>query len=459
MEFNADLVAVSVCGSDAPIHALFRSDFAQACRQQAEQDLALAAEHQLFTSDLFFHQHRAALRLRILHGKPDLGRLPADSEGAGRLFEPGGTAAPMWDDHPSHYDREQNMRRRYWPSPGDDRPAWVLFCDQPALREEVTLDFYSQALGLELEPPLAEPEVVQAFIDAEHASGSVDPRYHGVYDDRFLEIEDFEQALRDAGAVATPERVADALAELEAGLPAWVAGHKARIAEWELLQRIATGQVRPEGNTITFRDRQYPASEAGSLLERVQAELEEDRRYLARFDRSVFTLHHRLAEQQGKQDEFRERYRFHLQLEKLMQKLAEEQGQLAAVLNFVVSRVAKSGELNVQWGELHQVVEALQQVHRGFAAILEQAGQLTPPAMKHLPSDEPLGRYLPQAPAVRQLDSVQYSFDFGWCERLQREMAAVHAKLARIRGKSLVGILGLQEQLPAQSRLVEGNCP
>src|SRR5262249_14917832 len=43
-ELNADLVAVSAAGSDAPVHALLASESCQASLEQAIQDLARAAE-------------------------------------------------------------------------------------------------------------------------------------------------------------------------------------------------------------------------------------------------------------------------------------------------------------------------------------------------------------------------------------------------------------------------------
>src|SRR5207249_5688256 len=60
MEFQADLVAVSVSGSDAIVHGLIRTDFAQQCLDQTGQDLIAAADHNLFTSDLFAHHSKSA---------------------------------------------------------------------------------------------------------------------------------------------------------------------------------------------------------------------------------------------------------------------------------------------------------------------------------------------------------------------------------------------------------------
>lgn len=53
--------------------------------------------------------------------------------------------------------------RVYLRSPQDDRPATLLLRDEPAVREELTRQFYRTGLGLEPNKPLTEPERVEAF--------------------------------------------------------------------------------------------------------------------------------------------------------------------------------------------------------------------------------------------------------------------------------------------------------
>jgi Zn-dependent protease with chaperone function len=174
MEFNADLVAVSVAGSDAVVHLLLKCNFSQACLQRAGQDLALAVQQDLFSRDLFFHQQRAGDLLRTACNDPNLGRPPeppSDSSLPGDMFQPR-DASPlaMWADHPSEHDRERNAKRRYFRSPRDARSAWLLFRDQEALREAATRRFYRTALKREPGKSLTDPERVEAFINNMWAS-------------------------------------------------------------------------------------------------------------------------------------------------------------------------------------------------------------------------------------------------------------------------------------------------
>src|SRR5262249_36976340 len=70
MEFQADLVAVSVTGSDAIVHGLLRTDFGQQCLDQACEDLRGAADQGLFSCDLFFHQQQSIEYLRAVKNQP-----------------------------------------------------------------------------------------------------------------------------------------------------------------------------------------------------------------------------------------------------------------------------------------------------------------------------------------------------------------------------------------------------
>ena len=77
MELNADLVAVSVAGSDARVHALYRYGFAEETWNQVISDLRAAADHKLYTADLFYHVNHAANYLRQTRKDPHSGESAA----------------------------------------------------------------------------------------------------------------------------------------------------------------------------------------------------------------------------------------------------------------------------------------------------------------------------------------------------------------------------------------------
>ncbi len=90
MEFNADLVAVSLTGSDAPIHLLCRSGMADVILNQAIRDLQMAQDHHLYTRDMFYHQTEALPFVRRCMKNPTFGEpppLPANALKMSQVFE------------------------------------------------------------------------------------------------------------------------------------------------------------------------------------------------------------------------------------------------------------------------------------------------------------------------------------------------------------------------------------
>lgn len=447
MEFNADLVAVSVCGSDAAVNLLVKAEFGQACLRQAKHDLTLAAEHQRFTRNLLFHHQRAADYLRTDQRNPKLGRvpdLPEDGTVPPAIFQPEDTSSlPMWDDHPSPYEREINAKRHYLRSPRDDRSARLLLRDPTVLHEAITGLFYRHAMNLEPDGRLEAPESVQEFIDEEHSIGNHDRQYQGIYDDGWLELEDFDLLLQDACSEPVPKPLV-----LRSSLSgwhtdefvSWAGQRRRRLDEFAFLQTVRTTGRASGADGFKFREQYYKPGCIDDILAKVQRELEQDRLYLGKMNHQLFVRHYEVAGPLNKRDELLQRYRFHLDLQKILQRLNEEMMEMGAINEFLAARK------ELQWEEVRHVVEAWQQVRERFAAVLKQAGEMSPPALIHWRDGEPLSRHLPVQPSVPDLDPFQ-SIDLQWASQLFSEVAAVQDKLNRLLIKSMAGILALQEFL------------
>jgi Zn-dependent protease with chaperone function len=435
MELNADLVAVSVTGSDAPVHLLLKSDFFQTCLQQCSQDLALAAEQGLFTRDLFFHQQRTGDRLRAASAESNPGQppeLPSDVTLSVAVFQPGDRSTlAMWADHPSPYDREQNAKRRYFRSPQDDRPARLLFRGPEAVHEQVTRQFYRICLNLEPDELLSDPESVQTIIDEEQSGAVFDPRYQGIYDNRFLELADYDQLVHDVSIQAppSPDQLLSSLRELyPAELQSWVTDNWGRRTENDEPGRLCS------------------IAKAGFLPKDLHYKQQKDQRYLARFDRAILALHSRLAEQLGRHQEFELRYRFHLELQRLHRLAWEQKAQVEGMLHYLQTH------RQMQWEQLTEVEEALAQVRERVAEVFLQTCHVLLPPLKRLKAGEPLASLLAQPPDLPSLRSAaSYTdLDFGPLVVFHGQLATVVEKFSRVQAKSLAGILSMQEELASQ---------
>jgi Zn-dependent protease with chaperone function len=447
MEFNADLVAVSVSGSDALIHALARLEFANEALMQAWRDLTAAADHQLYTRDLFFHQTRAVDYLRTLQKNPRLGEppsLPDDPQQSVQVFQADdeGNVPLMWASHPSNYDREQNAKRCYLRSPLDPRSPWVLFQDGEAVREAVTRRSYQAARPLD-KPELGDPQLVQAFIDDEHAETTYHPRYHGMYDGRYIVVDNIDALLGSAADFGSNrDRLAQAYGQLYSdAVKARVESFRTRQQEFSVLAGLAQGALELKGKDFPFRDGRFRSADVPRLLQQVEKELNQDQEWLAGVDPRVFLVHYAMALQLSPESaqELEQRYRFHLAVQEIHNHLSIRQQQVQGTLAGLIGRRQLSEE------EYNGVLGILQDAELTLADKLAAAQNLRLPALKNMTPGESLGRFLRNRPLVGAP-----TLDGKWIQQFMEQLGEVLDKTQRVHFKSLGGILSLQERIAEQ---------
>jgi Zn-dependent protease with chaperone function len=456
MEFNADRMAVSVAGSDAMVHALLRSGFADKSFQQLSGDLWAAADHHLYSRDIFYHQQPAGDLLRRRARNLRLG-LPPESGGPKvQVFAPGedDLGIPlMWQTHPSNHDREQSAKAAYVPAEVDERPAWLLFQNAEDLRFRVSQRYYQALHKLEETPSYVEPAVVQRFLDDEYAETTFSERYHGFYDNRYLEIKDLDACRRQAHAEslakAEPhELVAEIDSIFGPALQQWVEDHQKRLGDFDLLDGLKQGQLALKEKTLKLRGQLYGPNDVSMLLGMVEKELEEDRRTMADLDERAFRLHVRLAGLGGPDAEnsLVARYRFHLAIQPLHKQIIQAQGEAQGALMYASSRRQLSPE------EFAGVRDLLQKASRKLSDTLRAAEPLRIPALRNIPADTSLRDFLLQQAIVEHLTIMTQNIEPFWISRFMGQLLEVQDKLKRILFKSLGGILAAQEQISQAAR-------
>src|SRR5262245_26867312 len=327
MEFQADLVAVSVAGSDAIVHGLLRTDLAQQCLDQTWRDLTAASDHRLWTKDLFHHQGKSAEYLRILKDDPKLGLPPPLNESGEKtqVFPPNETVLPpMWASHPPHHEREKNCKATYIRCPQDERPAWIVFDDPDGLRQKITARHYE--LGKPKEKFAPKPaEVLQRFIDDERAETVYSARYHGMYEDGVISPGPIEPLLKSVPTrYEQPKKMlAEHAAIFSAEMRDRLAVYRERRKDQDRLYRFANKIELPKDGTFKFRDKNYrTAADAAKLLTTLQDEIKVDNDYLAGLDKRIFLVYMGMAGQLDRSlaDELEYRYRFHLRIQDIDRK-------------------------------------------------------------------------------------------------------------------------------------------
>lgn len=448
MEFHADLVAVSVTGSDSLINALYRLDLANQSLNLAIRDIQDASDHKLFTSDLFYHQTHAITHLRQRLKDPRAGippDLPENTEERVQIFEPGKNETPtMWATHPSNYEREENAKRLYFRSIDDDRSAWVLFRNREALCKKVTGNVYS-LIAPNKDITMSPPEKVQEFIDAEYAETTYNEKYHGLYDNRFLSPGNIDTI--ESEVIPGIAQLRDQYQSLYHGeLREKLDQYRHRLNEFNQLFSYKQNLVPIPGKGFTFREQTYYKRDVDQLYEQLDKELIADEEWLGKIDQTVFRFHYFLAWQlkDGTRDELLSRYRFHMAIQSLQQNLNKSKVEVDGVLNFLAGNPELSQE------DLKYVIDVFRRGHAFLRDGLNDTSTLQVPKLSNMPEDLIVADFLLEDPLVDALAEKAKSVDGKWIDQFLKQMALVMDRLRRINAKSLGGILALQETIASQ---------
>jgi hypothetical protein len=449
MEFHADLVAVSVAGSEAAVRGLARADFAQEALEAAIADLALAAEHGRYSQDLFVHQRDAMDYLRRQRQDPNLGEpppMPDDPALAPEVFEPDDKPPPMWADHPSNYDREQNVKRHYVRCPLDGRPAWVLFDDAAEARELVTWRLYRAGLRVPRSTELGDPEAVRTFVLAERRAVTYDPRYHGLYDHRFIEPGDLDDLARAGDCeVPAPAVLRQRHAALYGGpLEERVKAYHRHIDERKQILAYDREARRGKKGPLELRGRRYGPDDVNELLEFLGDRLDKDQRLLAETDRAAFLVHYQMSRQLGPAavEALKERYAFHLGLQRILRKLFDLRDKVESALVYCAGRC---GGLSMD--EFQQLILLLRGVRDHLLIALEDADGLRLPPLPNLKAGARVGPMLWDGPVVRHFVGEGWSVPHKRIRKLYGQLVTMIDRAERLHFKSLGGVLTLQEEV------------
>lgn len=299
MEYQADLVAASLTGSDALVHALHKLGAADDAWNRALQFANQELRHDRAVDDLFAVQTRVLEHMRVVLADPAYGAAPRRSEGADtghRVFSEQLAPPPqMWATHPSNEAREANIKRTYIACDIDDRPATVLLRDVEALKHTVTRRMISGG-----EPPKFAPiDEALRRLDEDFAQLSLSRRYRGTYLGRSI----VRDRARTAELYPTTALAGDPLARIDALYPPEQGERIERLRELEgqhaTLVAIRDGDLRTSGGIVQWRGAQIRRKALPGVIAELEAELTPLREAVAEHDRQCRGAHLAAAEALG----------------------------------------------------------------------------------------------------------------------------------------------------------------
>jgi Zn-dependent protease with chaperone function len=371
MEFQADLVAVSVTGSDALIHALYKLQAADDAWDRAQSFASGELKKGAATQDLFAIQLRVLKNMAAVLDDPGYGKVPAlpkEKCEQHRLFTADIAQPPrMWSTHPFSHEREQNAKKQYIPCAMDDRSAWDIFKDAEALKRRVSAHLLSRFEAKEKD--LADS---LAVLDQQYQAQYLKNIYRGVYMGRSL-VRHAKQPQELYGGKA--DNIADAFHTL---YPNSLTEDLQKLRNLEkeeaLLRALYDGTYKAPDGIIRHRDDVVSKKDLPDIIESVKREKEIVQNTITQHDVTCRSVHLTAAEQLG------QGWRDYLcGLIDVLHYTDHSEANLSDAYGYVNNVVAViTADRHVSSRELNRLVAAAGELYQTLAQVYHQANEFIP---------------------------------------------------------------------------------
>lgn len=294
MEFHADLVAVSLTGSDEIVNALHKLQAADDAwaRTLSFANSQLGRGKKVY--DLYAVQTRIIETMARILDDPGYGATPTAGEKE-RVFKTGFAQPPqMWSTHPASADREDNAKQTYIPSRRDERSASLLFENLPAVKTALA----EQAFGA-VEGEITTAEETLEALDERYRLQQYDPRYRGAFLGRPLtrHVTKADELYSARIDTATLPQAVNTL------YPPVLSTDLAKLRdldeEYACLKALHDKRYEARGKRLVFRGREISRRDLPQVMAQVRKEVDVLRERVLEHDRRCRSLHLAAARQLG----------------------------------------------------------------------------------------------------------------------------------------------------------------
>ncbi len=373
MEFQADLVAVSLTGSDAIVNALHRLNVADTAWDRAAQFAYAEARNGRLVTDVFAAQSLVIERLRAVWDNPSFREVtppPNDKPESHRVFQNELAQPPrMWSTHPANAEREENAKRTYIGVAIDARSAWELFDAAQAVKEQMSAHIVREATK---EKPAESVPITDALaaLSKQYDRAYLRPIYRGTYLGRSI-----TRHVRETAALYDrPTAREQVTAELALLYPESLTADLDKLRQLEhekaALQALYEGFLTAPGGIIRHGGKELRRRDLPGVIAALAKELDATREIVHAHDRRCRTAHLAAATALGNGwDAYLQglvnllHYADHAEAD-----LSDAQGAMHNVYAVVTAdgRVSKT--------ELNRLVDACSELYRALRRVHDDAG-------------------------------------------------------------------------------------
>lgn len=439
MEFNADLVAVSVTGSDAIVNALHKLQAADSAWQTTLDVAETEAANGKFVNDLFSIQLKAINSIAQVLNDKHFGVVPenkSDDPSQHRVFTMEMARPPqMWSTHPANRDREDNAKKTYISTVVDNRKSWLIFEDAEKLKRKISHSFYNPEKMTEMEVISAEDAVTQRF-----AKASFSTQYRGTYMSRspvrnFSSVDEMLQSVelsntaKESIARLYPESISEQL-------------DKARNLDLErdTLLALESGNLKPSGGVIRHRGKELNKSDIAEAIEQVACERKAIADILKKHDALCRKAHLQAAKQLGNQ--WQDYLLNLIQLLHCSEHLAALVDNERALLVNTWQVITADGQIG--HFEKRRMLKVCEQVQSMMRTVAHSAIEIELPESIILATG--LDNWKDQCPKF-EIDKVDKNNWGQWCQAASQIMDNLHYGLSLIHSTTLQELINTEAKL------------
>ncbi len=301
MEFQADLVAVSVTGSDALIHALHKLQAADAALSDAMSALNDRLGKGEAIEDLYAIQSNSVEKTAYILNDDEYGKspkIPATNPESNRVFSDKIAQPPkMWLTHPPDQEREANAKRNYISGDIDDRNAWDLFSNPTEIRVGMTRDLIA---GAKVKTEVLSTTEAVSIHNKQFDRSYFNPAYRGAYLNRFLcqDYKTVDEIYLTGLSTASLDKTADEL--YPQTLVEELEDFKTLQEEYFQMKAIKEKKLTSTGDSgIWHRGTQIRRKELPKVVDSIKSESDAAKKIVTDHDRMARTVHLKMGESIG----------------------------------------------------------------------------------------------------------------------------------------------------------------
>ncbi|QHS60790.1 M48 family metallopeptidase [Chitinophaga agri] len=296
MEFNADEVAVSICGTDTAISAMRRAEMSNASFQQLLQKVSTWSHQQRFIRNIY-EAHSMLIKYHAKqHSTPlDHQEMPQyNDDQFSTTVRSQVQFRDQWASHPTQEEREQRYLEANVPGVQIPQSAWTLFHNADLLQEQMSRQIY-EVLAPEARPEEWVPanDIIREIEDV-HEQYAFPAQYNHYYDNRpFTAI--------PAGRLEPFSEEEQVLYTMQTLYPKEfrqrIRHYFRDVQDAATLQAIMHREIQVA--QFTYQHQQYHNSEAEKILEELQQQIARDQEWLEMQDQLALRYHYTFALRQA----------------------------------------------------------------------------------------------------------------------------------------------------------------